>query len=122
MATRHGSSLHPHTNCSVGGNTKFYGAALFCLREEDFGEIKHYGGISPAWPISYDEMEPYYSAGPKSYITSMAKPGEDPTEPPSEQTFSLPCRSATTPRIQQLSDDFRAAWSETISHPTRRYV
>ena len=43
-----GKPLHPHTNYYVGGNTKFYGAALFRLRREDFGEIKHFGGISPA--------------------------------------------------------------------------
>jgi choline dehydrogenase-like flavoprotein len=55
-----GKDLHPHTNYYVGGNTKFYGSALFRLRQEDFGEIKHYSGISPAWPITYDELEPYY--------------------------------------------------------------
>jgi choline dehydrogenase-like flavoprotein len=49
-----GNELHPHTNYYVGGNTKFYGAALFRLRREDFGEIRHHGGLSPAWPISYD--------------------------------------------------------------------
>ena len=48
-----GKPLHPHTNYYVGGNTKFYGAALFRLRERDFGEIRHHGGISPAWPITY---------------------------------------------------------------------
>src|SRR5262249_11553655 len=51
---RDGKELHPHTNYYVGGNTKFYGAALFRLRQQDFGEIRHHGGISPAWPISYD--------------------------------------------------------------------
>src|SRR5881398_1526622 len=56
-----GRPLHPHTNYYVGGNTKFYGAALFRLRKEDFGEIRHHGGLSPAWPISYDELEPYYA-------------------------------------------------------------
>src|SRR5262245_21928106 len=56
-----GAPLHPHTNYWVGGNTKFYGAALFRLRREDFGEIKHWGGVSPAWPISYEDLEPYYS-------------------------------------------------------------
>jgi len=56
-----GKELHPHTNYFVGGNTKFYGAALFRLRKEDFGEIRHHGGISPAWPISYEELEPYYT-------------------------------------------------------------
>src|SRR6185503_18897563 len=39
-----GKELHPHTNYFVGGNTKFYGAALFRLRREDFGEIRHHGG------------------------------------------------------------------------------
>ena len=43
-----GRPLHPHTNYYVGGNTKFYGAALFRLRREDFGEIKHHSGVSPA--------------------------------------------------------------------------
>ena len=46
-----GKELHPHTNYCVGGNTKFYGAALFRLRREDFGELRHHGGVSPAWPI-----------------------------------------------------------------------
>src|SRR5689334_17017528 len=48
---RDGAALHPHTNYYVGGNTKFYGAALFRFREQDFGELQHHGGISPAWPI-----------------------------------------------------------------------
>ena len=53
-----GHDLRPHTNYYVGGNTKFYGAALFRLRKEDFGEIRHHGGISPAWPICYEDLEP----------------------------------------------------------------
>ena len=64
-----GKDLHPHTNYNVGGNTKFYGAALFRLRRQDFGEIRHAGGISPAWPISYDDLEPYYTLS----IPRMAK-------------------------------------------------
>jgi choline dehydrogenase-like flavoprotein len=48
---RYGEDLHPHTNYWVGGNTKFYGAALFRLRKEDFAEVRHHGGISPAWPV-----------------------------------------------------------------------
>ena len=75
-----GSELHPHTNYYVGGNTKFYGAALFRLREEDFDKIKHYGGVSPAWPISYDEVEPYYAEAERIYHVH-GRVGEDPTEP-----------------------------------------
>ena len=37
-----------------------YGAALFRLRERDFGEVRHKDGISPAWPLGYDVFEPYY--------------------------------------------------------------
>src|SRR5215468_1253795 len=55
-------AFQPGIHYYVGGNTKFYGAALFRLRQEDFGEIRHHGGISPAWPIGYDDMEPYYLA------------------------------------------------------------
>ena len=54
-----GKDLHPHTNYWVGGNTKFYGAALFRLRKEDFGELRHHGGVSPAWPLSYEDLEPH---------------------------------------------------------------
>jgi len=75
-----GGALHPHTNYFVGGNTKFYGSALFRLRQEDFGEIRHHGGVSPAWPISYDEMEPYYTEAENLYHVHGNR-GEDPTEP-----------------------------------------
>ena len=58
---KHGKEFHPGTHYFVGDNTKFYGAALIRLREKDFGEVVHSGGVSPAWPIGYDELEPYYS-------------------------------------------------------------
>src|SRR4051794_26924771 len=62
-----GKELHPHTNYWVGGNTKFYGAALFRLRREDFGVVQHHGGISPAWPIEYEELESYYTEAEQLY-------------------------------------------------------
>jgi choline dehydrogenase-like flavoprotein len=99
-----GKELHPHTNYYVGGNTKFFGAALFRLRKEDFGEIKHHGGISPAWPISYDIMEPYYSEAEALYHVHGQR-NEDPTEPHASGPYPHPPVSHE-PRIQQLSDDF----------------
>ncbi|MFN0105630.1 MAG: GMC oxidoreductase [Bryobacteraceae bacterium] len=99
-----GAELHPHTNYCVGGNTKFYGAALFRLRKEDFGELRHHGGLSPAWPVGYDEMEPYYTEAEELYSVH-GKRGEDPTEPPRSKDFPHPPVSHE-PRIQQLSDDF----------------
>lgn len=99
-----GKQLHPHTNYYVGGNTKFYGAALFRLRKEDFGEIRHHGGISPAWPISYDELEPYYLQAEHLYHVHGER-GEDPTDPPASAPYPHPAVSHE-PRIQHLSDDF----------------
>src|SRR4051812_7013650 len=43
-----GKPLHPHTNYYVGGNTKFYGSALFPPRKENFGGPRHPRGPSPA--------------------------------------------------------------------------
>src|SRR4026207_352778 len=99
-----GKELHPHTNYFVGGNTKFYGAALFRLRKEDFGEIRHHGGISPAWPTRYEDMEPYYTEAERLYHVH-GKRGEDPAEPPASAPYPHPAVSHE-PRIQQLSDDF----------------
>ena len=101
---KNGKPLHPHTNYYVGGNTKFYGAALFRLRKEDFGEVRHFGGISPAWPISYDDLEPYYLKAECLYHVH-GKRGEDPTEPKASGPYPHPPISHE-PRVQQLSDDF----------------
>ncbi len=100
---RDGQPLHPHTNYYVGGNTKFYGAALFRLRRVDFGEIKHWGGVSPAWPIGYDELEPYYTAAERLYHVHGERQ-EDPTDPPASAPYPHPPVSHE-PRIQQLHDD-----------------
>jgi choline dehydrogenase-like flavoprotein len=101
---RSGNELHPHTNYYVGGNTKFYGAALFRLRKQDFGEISHHGGVSPAWPISYDELEPYYTAAELLYHVHGQR-GEDPTEPSASAPYPYPPVSHE-PRMQALSEDF----------------
>jgi choline dehydrogenase-like flavoprotein len=97
-----GQDLHPHTNYYVGGNTKFYGAALFRLRREDFGVIQHHGGVSPAWPISYDEIEPYYAQAERLYCVHGTR-GEDPTEPAASSPYPFPAVSHE-PRIQALND------------------
>ncbi len=99
-----GQPLHPHTNYGVGGNTKFYGAALFRLRREDFGELRHHGGLSPAWPISYEDLEPYYTRAEELYHVHGRR-GADPTEPPASAPYPHPPVSHE-PRIQRLSDDF----------------
>src|SRR5712692_686178 len=110
-----GKPLHPHTNYYVGGNTKFYGAALFRLRKEDFGELRHHGGVSPAWPVSYDEIEPYYARAEELYHVHGER-GADPTEPPASGPYPYPAVSHE-PRIQQLSDDFARAGCKPFPVP-----
>jgi choline dehydrogenase-like flavoprotein len=102
---RDGNDLHPHTNYCVGGNTKFYGAALFRLRERDFGELRHFGGMSPAWPLDYSEMEPWYTEAETIYQV-RGRRGEDPTEPSASSDYLYPPISHE-PRIRQLSEDFQ---------------
>jgi len=101
-----GRPLHPHTHYNVGGNTKFYGAALFRLRERDFREIRHHGGTSPAWPIGYDELEPYYTRAERLYHVHGER-GTDPTEPWASAPYAYAAVSHE-PRIQQLHEDFAA--------------
>jgi choline dehydrogenase-like flavoprotein len=98
-----GEVFQPQVHYYVGGATKLYGAALYRLRAEDFGELRHHDGISPAWPIGYDEMEPYYTLAEKYYEVHGAR-GEDPTEPPASAPYPFPAVSHE-PRIQKLSDD-----------------
>jgi choline dehydrogenase-like flavoprotein len=102
-----GRAFQPQVHYFVGGATKLYGAALYRLREGDFGELRHHDGISPAWPISYDEMEPYYTLAEQRYQVHGAR-GEDPTEPPASAPYPFPAL-VHEPRIQQLSDDLGAA-------------
>jgi choline dehydrogenase-like flavoprotein len=101
--TADGHPLHPHTNYYVGGNTKFFGAALFRLRTEDFGALQHAGGVSPAWPVGYDEFEPYYLEAERLYHVHGDR-GADPTEPWASAPYPHP-RVSHEPRIQRLHDD-----------------
>ena len=100
---KHGVAFRPHAHYFVGGNTKVYAGILFRLRERDFEQVEHYGGVSPAWPISYADLEPYYTQAERLYLVH-GQAGEDPTEPPRSGPFPYPAVSHE-PRIQQLHDD-----------------
>lgn len=100
-----GKEFHPGTHYYVGGNTKFYGAALLRMRERDFGPIRHYDGISPAWPIRYEDLEPYYTKAEHLYHVHGER-GVDPTEPPASAPYRYPAVSHE-PRMQQLADDLQ---------------
>jgi len=97
-----GKPFQPQVHYFVGGATKLYGAALYRLRPADFGEIRHVDGISPAWPLGYDDFEPWYSKAEQLYQV-RGNGGEDPTEGHRSQPYPWPAVSHE-PRIGQISD------------------
>ena len=75
-----GREFRPYTHYNVGGNTKFWGSVLYRLRREDFEAMEHRDGLSPAWPIDYDTLAPYYDRAERLYKV-RGQHGIDPTEP-----------------------------------------
>ena len=76
-----GEAFRPYTHYCVGGNTKFWGSVLYRLRREDFGPLEHLDGVSPAWPIDYETLAPYYDRAERLYHV-RGNVGDDPTDPP----------------------------------------
>jgi len=103
---QNGKPFQPQIHYFVGGATKFYGAALYRLRERDFGELQHHDGMSPAWPVGYDVFEPFYTQAEQLYQVHGAR-GEDSTDPWSSAPYAFPPVS-NEPRIQRLYDDLAA--------------
>jgi choline dehydrogenase-like flavoprotein len=84
-----GQPFNPGNYYYVGGNSKLYGAVLIRYRKEDFSEMEHFGGVSPAWPFSYEEFEPWYSRA-EQLFNVRGTLGEDPTEPFHSQPYPFP--------------------------------
>ncbi|HUO94011.1 MAG TPA: GMC family oxidoreductase [Rhizomicrobium sp.] len=76
-------------NGQVGGLTKFFGAALYRLRESDFRAVQHENGMSPAWPVSYSDLAPYYDRAEELYRVHGDWAG-DPSEPPHASSYPFP--------------------------------
>ncbi len=124
---KEGKDLHPQQAYYVGGQTKVYGAAMFRMRAEDFGTIQHAGGISPAWPISYADMEPYYTKAeelfhvhgdlgdappiPGGYGSSF-----DPTEPFHSKKYPYPA-IPNEPRMRSVEESVRKLGIHTFPIP-----
>jgi choline dehydrogenase-like flavoprotein len=101
-----GKPFQPQVHYFVGGATKLYGAALYRLRPADFGEMQHADGASPAWPLSYEDFEPWYTKAEWLYQVHGAH-GEDPTEGHCSKQYPWPPVSHE-PRVQQISDALAA--------------
>ncbi len=97
-----GKPFQPQVHYFVGGATKLYGAALYRLRPEDFGDLQHIDGVSPAWPLSYDDFEPFYTKAEWLYQVH-GDHGADPTEGPWSKQYPWPAVSHES-RIQGIAD------------------
>jgi choline dehydrogenase-like flavoprotein len=94
--------FRPELHYYVGGNSKVYGGALLRLLPADFGEVRHPDGVTPAWPLSYADMEPYYARAEHMFWVH-GQHGEDPFAGFRSQEYTYP-PVQHEPRIQQLSD------------------
>lgn len=101
---KQGHPFTPNTHYWVGGNTSFYGAALFRLRNRDFESTMHPGGLSPEWPIRLSDLAPYYDEAEKLWQVH-GKRGEDPTENGDEPPYAYEA-VRDDPGVAQL----RAHW------------
>lgn len=114
-ADRNGDDVNPGIGYWVGGNTKFYGGALFRLRERDFEEVKLHEGVSPEWPLKYSDFSPYYDEAEALYQVH-GQQGDDPTEPARSGDYPYPPVSHE-PRIAELSKRFKERGLEPFYLP-----
>ncbi|HEV2452692.1 MAG TPA: NAD(P)-binding protein, partial [Verrucomicrobiae bacterium] len=108
--------FQPGVHYFVGGATKMFGAALFRLRKEDFTAHRTADGMTPDWPIRYEDLEPYYTRAEVLYNVHGQR-GDDPTEPPASAPYPFPPVSHE-PRIQELADSLKSAGYRPAYAPT----
>ncbi|WGS53847.1 GMC family oxidoreductase [Paraburkholderia sp. D15] len=110
-----GKPFSPGVFYYVGGNTKVFGAMLPRFREADFGAIEHAEGVSPAWPITYAEMEPFYAAAERLYKVHGQR-GSDPTEPWRSGEYPFPPLEHD-PALHKLHASMRAQGLRPFAMP-----
>jgi choline dehydrogenase-like flavoprotein len=110
-----GSAFNPGNYYNVGGNSKFYGAVLVRYRREDFLEMPHKEGVSPAWPFPYEELEPWYSRAEQMFQVRGAL-GQDPSEPAHSQPYPFP-PVPDEPAIASVRARLKAAGMHPYSLP-----
>jgi len=102
---KNGKPFTPNTHYWAGGNTSFYGAALMRMKKNDFEEVQHAGGISPAWPLRYSEMQPWYDKAEVLWDVHGAR-HVDPCDQPDDAPFPFP-PLAHDPGVVELAQHFR---------------
>ena len=105
-STTHGREFQPYTHYSVGGNTKFWGSVLYRLRREDFQAVQHADGVSPAWPIDYETLAPYYDRAERLY--QRARRGRRRSDRAAARPVSVSPRCRTRRGWREIVEQLRA--------------
>ena len=87
---------------AVGGSSMHFAANYWRFRPVDFNEFSRYGGVDGAavadWPITYDDLEPYYTAVEWA-IGVSGRGGLDPNEGRRSRQYPLPPLDVTGPGV-----------------------
>jgi choline dehydrogenase-like flavoprotein len=102
-----GKAFQPGVHYFVGGATKVFGAALFRLRQQDFRSHRTQDGMTSPWPLTYDDLEPYYTRAERLYQVHGQR-GDDPTDPPASAPYPFPPISHE-PHIAAMVDGLKRA-------------
>ena len=111
-----GRAFQPGQFYYVGGHTKVFGATMFRFRREDFSAVEHAGGLSPAWPIDYETLEPWYARAERLFGVH-GEAGADPTEPPRSGPYPHP-PLRHNPVIAEVAERLRAQGLHPFPMPT----
>jgi choline dehydrogenase-like flavoprotein len=111
----------------VGGTTFHFTGNYWRFRPIDFTEFSKRGGVPGAaladWPITYDELEPYYSAVEWAVGVS-GEVSNAPGEPKRSKDFPLPPLNVTGPGVLLEAGAKKLGWSSkaaTMAILSREY-
>ena len=110
-----GREFNPGNYYYVGGNSKFYGAVHLRYREGDFEAFETPGGLSPAWPIPYSDLEPWYGRAERLFQVH-GQAGEDPVEPARSSPYPCP-PVPDEPAIARVRERLKAAGLKPFTLP-----
>ena len=112
-----GSAFHPGLHYFVGGNSKVYGAALFRLRERDFGELRHKDGDLARLAARLRRVRALLHAG-RSAVPRARPARRRPDRAWSSAPYAYP-PVKHEPRIQKLNDILQARGSASVPSAAR---
>ena len=99
---------------AVGGTTLHFTGNFWRFRPIDFNEFSKLGAVAGAdvadWPITYEELEPYYSAVEEAMGIS-GDSSNAPGEPPRSKPYPLPPLNVTGPGVLLEVGAKKLGWS-----------